>query len=135
MKKFEFTILIGKKIIYQSIISFTKEQEEVYLQNTVLEGLNEIRGELQVVIERSIGRKKYTKDFEIFENMTIEEYKRQYPEMLICAAIQESIYDTGLFSEFEPFRHRFESMFSFGSEEKVVDELENYTWKCVYINP
>ena len=73
MKKFEFTILIGKKIIYQSIISFTKEQEEVYLQNTVLEGLNEIRGELQVVIERSIGRKKYTKDFEIFENRKLLE--------------------------------------------------------------
>ncbi len=135
MKKFKFTILIGKKIIYQSIISFTKEQEEVYLQNTLLEGLDEIRGELQVVIERSIGRKKYTKDFYIFENMTIEKYKEKYPEMLICAAIQQSIYGTGLFLEFEPFRHRFESMFSFESKENVVDELENYTWKCVYINP
>lgn len=130
MSKFKCTIMIGRKIVFQVITTFTEAQEQEYLCKIQSENNSDIRSELQNVVNRTIGSKKYEKEFDFWEDMSIEEYAIKYPKILICASIQASIYGTGLFSGFDwniP-------VINGTTQEVVMSELENYHWKCVHLN-
>ena len=133
MKKFQLTILIGKKIIYQSILVFTPEQETTYIDKLVLMSKNDedfLKDELNVSFERTSLKKKPKLKFDLQEwgKMSIEEIAEKFPDVLICAGIQETIYGIGLFNGFSNFELKISEDIT---EENTISELGNYSWKCI----
>ncbi len=130
MKKFKLTILIGMKVIYQSILSFDDHQQRTYLQKAINDGKDDLDDDLAEVTSRTIGKRKYKKEREKWDNMSIKEYVEKYPDVVICAQIQLSIYDYDLFKGFSDFELKIADG---AGEEKRISLLEDYNWNCIPI--
>lgn len=133
MKKYQLSIWIGKDIlIYRSIRSFTKEQYSAYLEKILSGGKEKIEDELELALPRMIGTKKYEKEFETWDNMSLDKLIKRRPDIVICAAIQTYVSDT-LFRGFYVFHDKESETDDSCTKETIISKIENYNWECVPI--
>jgi hypothetical protein len=131
MKRFQFTIKIGRKILYQSVFTFTKEQFESYLHDAALDldhpvAGTTMKGMLYCVIISVVGIKKFEKDSSKWENMSTEDYVKDYPDMLVMAHIHADIrYKNPLSSAFG-----FSPKVGQSKNEVKINVLEDSILEC-----
>lgn len=133
MKRFQLTIQDGKKVIYQSIFSYTPEQEKALLEKILKKELggNMVELEFETVVIRSIGEKKWQKEHKKWDDMTLQNYVKQYPDIAICAAIQASVYDCGLHPNLDNLKY-----INGAKGEVSIDKINNggsIGWKCILL--
>lgn len=132
MKRFQLTIKDGRKVIYQSIFSYNPEQEKAYLARILEEGtsVNQLESELEAVVIQTIGQRNWQKERKKWnDDMTLRDYVEQYPDITICASIQNSVYDCRLFPDLTGLESANEA-----EEEVLIDKTGNIGWKCVRVD-
>lgn len=95
MKKFKIIAKFGRKVFYESSVTFTEDQEKEYLKK-ILEH-NDVNsmfsGELQTVVVKEIGIRLWSKNSDIWNNITRKECVEKYPDYAICAHIMVQFYE------------------------------------------
>lgn len=128
MKKFEFIMKIGEKSIYHSIISFTTEQEESYLQKIKVEPGDELETQLEETLpEGVIPFLPEREDGWLEKN--IDALMKEHPDSLIAAQMCSDPYDFGMFQSF-PDDGIPISVPKGVQEEVLCSEILSYSWKC-----
>ncbi len=134
MKKFQLTIVIGKKIIYQTIFSFTEDQEKEYLKSIQNNPNDYLKEEIKIVLGNKIGNKKMSKQLDEWGEDFATGCAKEFTDVLISANIRACVFDSDLFSSFVPHVDGIEhEVFGFPNgvaENCCISELENYTWTC-----
>lgn len=131
MKKFELTVKDGRRIIYQSIFSYTPEQEKAYLAKILEQGTDRylFESELEVVVMQTIGEKRWQKEWKKWnEDMTLRDYVEQYPDIAICAAIQNNLYNCDVIPHLDSLGPT-----NGAKEEVLIDHSGSCGWKCVLL--
>lgn len=128
MKKFQLTAFIGKKIIYQSLLIFTREDYDACLQSILNTQRELLSDEVEDVAIRVQGRTRYLKALDKWRDISVAELVAKYPDIAIAAQIQLNVHST-LFVGFSSFIKKEKIMGA--REELFVCELENYSWKCM----
>ena len=127
MKKFKLIIKNGRKIIYESIFSYTPSQEAAYLKKLVETAGNQMESEIQDVLIRTIGEKAWRKEHKKWEgDMKIRDYAEHYPDITIAAGIQDSLYEAGLFPDLE----NLANVNCTDSEEVLAYTMPSIGWTC-----
>lgn len=127
MKKFQLSVYIGKKLIYQSIIILDREEYDACLQSILKAQVCFLGDEVENVALKVYGKMKFLKNLDKWRDISVEELVTKYPDIAVAAQIQQNVHST-LFVGFPGFVHKEKIVGA--KEEHIVCELESYSWQC-----